>query len=83
MNRRPRRFLIVLLAITVLVVAPTGALARKPAGSGSTAAASVFVPNPVASSGNQGLLDSKDADSAALNSQQVVVDLTNLDGAGT
>ncbi len=42
----------------------------------------MFWPNPVASSGNQGLLDNKDADSAALNAELVAVVLTNLDGSG-
>ena len=42
----------------------------------------VFMPNPVASSGNPNLTDNKDADSAALNSQRVTVELANLDGSG-
>ncbi len=42
----------------------------------------MFAPNPVASSGNQGLLDNKDADSAALTAELTAVVLTNLDGDG-
>jgi hypothetical protein len=82
MNHRTRRLLLVLIALAVLVALPGGTLARKPADSGTTADAWVFGPNPVASSGNQGLLDNKDADSAALTAELVAVVLTNLDGTG-
>jgi hypothetical protein len=57
-------------------------IARQPAGGGPTADAWVFAPNPVASSGNQGLTDDKDADSQALTDELFAVQLTNLDGSG-
>ncbi|HJT63599.1 MAG TPA: bacillolysin, partial [Candidatus Limnocylindria bacterium] len=82
MTHRSRRMLLMLLALATLLVAPAGTLARKPADSGATADAWVFLPNPVASSGNQALLDNKDADSAALDDELVAVVLTNLDGTG-
>ena len=83
MRPTSRRTLLLLLSvITLVALAPTAALARKPATGGSTAAAQVFFPNPVASSGNQNLTDDKDADSAALNAEMVAVTLTNLDGSG-
>jgi len=81
-RRRARRPLLLLLIVTLLVLAPPAALAKQPANGGSTASAWVFAPNPVASSGNQGLLDNKDADSAALDAQLRVVELTDLDGSG-
>ncbi|HET9497162.1 MAG TPA: M36 family metallopeptidase [Candidatus Limnocylindria bacterium] len=82
MNHRSRRLLLMLVALATLLVAPAGTLARKPADSGATADAWVFLPNPVASSGNQALLDNKDADSAALDDELMPVVLTNLDGSG-
>ncbi len=82
MNRRPHCLVLVLLVLLLLALAPSGTLARKPAGSGSTADAWVFAPNPVASSGNQGLVDNKDADSAALTAELEAVELSNLDGSG-
>jgi zinc metalloprotease ZmpB len=82
MNHRSRRLPLVLLTLAILVGIPGGTLARKPADSGATADARVFLPNPVASSGNQALLDNKDADSAALDDELVAVVLTNLDGTG-
>jgi hypothetical protein len=42
----------------------------------------VFLPNPVASLGNQGLTDQKDADYPALAGAYATVALTNLDGSG-
>jgi hypothetical protein len=82
MPRASRRSLLLLTAVIILALAPTAALARKPAGGGSTADAWVFWPNPVASSGNQGLTDAKDADSPALTDELAAVVLTNLDGSG-
>jgi hypothetical protein len=83
MRPTSRRILLVLLSlVTIVALAPSAALARKPATGGSSASAQVFFPNPVASSGNQNLTDNKDADSAALNAEMVAVTLTNLDGGG-
>jgi len=81
-SRRAWRPLLLLLIVTMLVLAPPAALAKQPAGDGSTAGAWIFAPNPVASSGNQNLLDNKDADYQALNDELVEVLLTNLDGSG-
>jgi hypothetical protein len=81
-RRHAWRPLLLLLIVTLLALAPPAALAKQPANGGSTASAWVFAPNPVASSGNQNLLDNKDADSAALDAQLRVVELTNLDGSG-
>jgi hypothetical protein len=82
MDRRSRRALVLLLAVLVVVIAPTGALANKPVSVGSTASALVFAPNPVALSGNQLLADNKDADSADLDALMRNVTLTDLDGSG-
>ena len=38
--------------------------------------------NPVQSSGDQGLVDAKDADAAAFRDEYATVRLTNLDGSG-
>jgi len=81
-RRRAWRPLLLLLIVTLLILAPPAALAKQPANGGSTASAWVFAPNPVASGGDQTLLDNKDADSAALDAQLRVVELTDLDGSG-
>jgi hypothetical protein len=81
-RRRAWRPLLLLLIVSLLILAPPAALAKQPAGDGSTASAWIFAPNPVASSGNQNLLDNKDADYQALNDELVEVLLTNLDGSG-
>jgi zinc metalloprotease ZmpB len=60
----------------------TGAAATKPPSSSSSGTGVVFFPNPVASLGNQGLTDQKDADYPALASAYETVALTNLDGSG-
>ena len=44
--------------------------------------ASVFVPNPVQSLGNESLTDQKDADAAVPAAAYHSVTLTNLDGSG-
>jgi hypothetical protein len=83
--RRPGRTplpLVVLAAAAVLAGLPAIASARQPAGTGSTAEALVFFPNPVVTSGILDLADNKDADSAILNAQRVSVQLTDLDGSG-
>ena len=82
-RRRGTRLVLALSLIATAMLIPTGALARKPAPPcPSGARAMVFMPNPVASSGNPNLVDNKDRDSAALNSQRVTVELTNLNGSG-
>ncbi len=60
----------------------TAAVAAKPPSSGTTGTGQVFFPNPVATSGNQGLTDQKDAEYAALTAEYETVELSNLDGSG-
>ncbi len=83
MTSRTRRIMVLLSVTTLLTLAPPMALAKQPAGDGSTASALVFAPNPVVTSPNpQDLVDNKDADSPALTAELVLVELTNLDGSG-
>jgi hypothetical protein len=64
------------------LVAATPASATKP-GSGSTiGSGSVFMVNPVQSSGDQSLTDQKDSDAAVPQSAYAIVPLRNLDGSG-
>ena len=82
-RRRGTRLVLTLSLIATAMLIPTGALARKPAPPcPSGVRAMVFMPNPVASSGNPNLADNKDRDSAALNSQRVTVELASLNGSG-
>jgi zinc metalloprotease ZmpB len=82
MNRLRPRPQLALLAIVLLLTIPTLAAAKQPAGIGSTATARVFLPNPVATLGDQTLTDQKDADYAALQRAYRWVTLTDLDGSG-
>ena len=82
MPRSTRRFVAVASVFALLALSTSVSSARQPANGGSTALAWVFVTNPVASSGNQGLTDNRDADSATLNAEMETVTLTNLDGSG-
>lgn len=81
-RRSASRLALALLVSATAAIAPAAASAKQPAGSGSTAEAMVFFPNPVVSSGDTTLTDQKDADYAALNDERVSVTLTNLDGSG-
>ncbi|MFC4453858.1 M36 family metallopeptidase [Deinococcus sonorensis] len=56
--------------------------AGKPPTTQTTARASVFLPNPVQTSGNETLTDQKDADSAVPASAYYPVTLSHLDGSG-
>jgi hypothetical protein len=68
------------LAVCALLV---GAAAAGKIGNGSsTGIASVFVPNPVQSLGDESLTDQKDSDAAVPASAYHTVRLTNLDGSG-
>ncbi len=60
----------------------TPALATKPGSGTSMGTGSVFMVNPVQSSGNQGLTDQKDSDAAVPASEYATVPLRNLDGSG-
>ena len=83
MSPGPRRSRFLLLAAAIgLALAPATATAKQPAGTGSTASACVFAPNPVATSGDNTLRDRKDRDQAVLNAERVAVTLTHLDGSG-
>ncbi|MET1060361.1 MAG: M36 family metallopeptidase [Nocardioides sp.] len=65
-----------------LVAGPTHA--DKPVGNGaSTGTGQVFKVNPVQSSGDQTLTDSKDANTPELAAQYAQAQLRNLDGSGT
>lgn len=81
--RRPssRRATVALLAVALGMVAPVAASAKQPTGC-TSGTAKVFNPNPVVTSGNTDLMDRKDADYAALNSERVTVPLVALDGSG-
>ena len=67
--------------LLALVLVSSISAAKPPAGS-STGTASVFVPNPVQSSGDESLTDQKDSDAAVPASAYHDVTLTNLDGSG-
>jgi hypothetical protein len=79
-RRQVRLSLIAVLAVSLLLAPAVSA--RQPAGGGPSASARVFVPNPVATSGDNTLRDLKDADQAILNDERVAVTLTHLDGSG-
>ena len=65
-----------------LVAGPTHA--DKPVGNGaSTGTGQIFMVNPVQSSGDQTLSDSKDANTPELAAQYATAQLRNLDGTGT
>jgi hypothetical protein len=67
-------------AVAVTVAGPTGA--TKPTPGTSTGTASVFMVNPVQSSGDQSLTDQKDSATAVPASEYATVELRNLDGSG-
>jgi hypothetical protein len=60
----------------------TPALATKPGSGSATGTGSVFMVNPVQSSGIQSLTDQKDSDAAVPTSEYATVPLRNLDGSG-
>jgi zinc metalloprotease ZmpB len=68
------------LAVCALLVG--AAAAGKSAGDPSSGIASVFVPNPVQSLGDESLTDQKDSDAAVPTAAYHTVTLTNLDGSG-
>ena len=71
--------LILAVAALVTTIGTNGAAA---AATGSTGVASVFVPNPVQSLGDESLTDQKDSDAAVPAAAHHDVVLTNLDGSG-
>ncbi|SDP08747.1 Fungalysin metallopeptidase (M36) [Pedococcus dokdonensis] len=82
-----RRRTIALATVTaactaVALAAATPAAATKPGSGSSTGTGSVFMVNPVQSSGDQSLTDQKDSDAAVPASAYATVPLRNLDGSG-
>jgi len=76
-----KRLYTIALATVLASAAAFTVSAAKPGGA-TTAAATVFLPNPVADLQDQSLTDQKDADYAALAPAYHGVTLTNLDGSG-
>ena len=70
------------LATAAAVVAATPTNATKPGSGSSTGSASIFMVNPVQSSGDQGLTDQKDSAAAVPASAYATAVLRNLDGSG-
>src|SRR4051794_9302666 len=84
-TRSPVKRPLVLIAalLATLWPIPVEAAAKPPIPSaGSTGTGQVFLPNPVASTGNQELTDLKDTDYPALASAYRVVTLANRDRSG-
>jgi zinc metalloprotease ZmpB len=79
---KPRLLFVSLIVLALLASLTSNALASNEGPGTSTGAGQVFLPNPVASLGDQSLTDQKDADYAALQPAYHVVTLTNLDGSG-
>jgi zinc metalloprotease ZmpB len=71
-----------IVAVISMLVLVGGAQATVPGSGSSTGTGRVFLPNPVADLGDQGLTDRKDADYAALQPAYHDVTLTDLDGSG-
>ena len=70
------------LLATLVVAAAVTAIAATAGGKAPVATGSVFVPNPVQSTGDESLTDQKDSDAAVPASAYFTVPLTNLDGSG-
>jgi zinc metalloprotease ZmpB len=77
-----KRTLLTLALVAACAVAAAGALAARSGPGTSTGSGSVFVPNPVQSTGDESLTDGNDADAAVPASAYRSVTLTNLDGSG-
>ena len=70
------------LFAALAVAVSVGVLAVTAGGKAPTATGTVFVPNPVQSTGDESLTDQKDSDAAVPTSAYYTVPLTNLDGSG-
>jgi hypothetical protein len=70
------------VALALLALFTSSAVAGKSGPGTSTGSGQVFLPNPVAFLGDQSLTDQRDADYAALQPAYRTVTLTNLDGSG-
>ncbi len=75
-----RLWLVAPAALLALVLVSMSAAKSGPGG--TTGTASVFVPNPVQSLGDENLTDQKDSDAAVPQTAYHTVTLTNLDGSG-
>ena len=71
-----------LAALTVQLGPAYAGSAKPDAGPGSTGTGTVFMVNPVQSSGNQNLVDDNDSATAVPASEYATVQLRNLDGSG-
>ena len=71
------------VAATTAALAAAPSLADKPGNGSSTGTGQIFMVNPVQSSGDQTLSDSKDANTPELAAQYATAQLRNLDGTGT
>jgi hypothetical protein len=80
--QRRRLILIGTVSLAVCALLVGGAAAGKTSRDPSTGIASVFVPNPVQSLGDESLTDQKDSDAAVPGAAYHTVTLTNLDGSG-
>jgi zinc metalloprotease ZmpB len=69
-------------ATVLALVLVSSISAAMPGPSAATGTGSVFVPNPVQSTGNETLTDQKDSDAAVPAAAYYKVALTNLDGSG-
>ena len=69
-------------ATCAMTLTASPAQATKPGSGSSTGSGSVFMVNPVQSSGDQSLTDQKDSDAAVPASAYATVALRNLDGSG-
>ncbi len=82
--RTSTRSLLALATVSTLVATAsvTAPATAKPGGAPHTGTGTVFMVNPVQSSGDQTLTDQKDSASAVNESHYDSVDLRNLDGSG-
>ncbi len=82
--RTSTRSLLALAAVSTLVATATvtAPATAKPGGGPETGTGTVFMVNPVQSSGDQSLTDQKDSADAVPGSEYAAVELRNLDGSG-
>ncbi len=69
-------------SLATIVAAASPASATKPGSGNATGTGTVFMVNPVQSSGDESLTDQNDSDSAVPLNQYASVQLRNLDGSG-
>ena len=76
------RILIGIAVVAISIAVAAVAAAGKDGNGATTGSASVFVPNPVQTTGTETLTDQKDSDDAVPDGAYYPVRLTNLDGSG-